>query len=301
MDLDKFSEQLMLVRAVALDLDGVVYRGSRALPGADTAIGLLRRLGSKVHFVTNNSGEKRAEVAAKLTQMGIIAAEEEVLTSGFAAAIQTNHLAGNGKCRAFVLGSEGLKSELRACGLEIVSNVPSDFVVVGLDTGLSYERLCMAFDALLSGAIFIACNLDAVFPSEGGKLFLGCGPAVAALELASGRKPDLVVGKPNTLMLEMLSEQAGVQPHEILVVGDSPESDIAMANRYGSPSALLASDLGPGSARLKRPDQEPGVVVQSLYELAQLIEDSRAVRFCHRGAAVASRAKVAGGRNGDFR
>ncbi len=271
MNLNDILAQVTKARAIALDLDGVVYQGAQALPGAIAAIALLRRLEFKVYFVTNNSSKTRVEIATKLAQMGVSAGRDEVFTSGYAAAVLVSHLMQEGKRRAFVIGSDGLKSELTQTGVEVVIAAPYDFLVVGLDTGFTYERICVALDALLGGALFIACNLDPVFPAERGRLLPGCGPEVAALELASGRKPDHVAGKPNTFLLEMLANNGRVQPHEILVVGDSLESDIAMANRYGALSVLVmqSNDAGPIGPRL--PEQKPGLVVQSLDELAHLI------------------------------
>lgn len=270
MNLNDMLAQVAQARAIALDLDGVVYQGTQALPGAIAAVGLLRRLGFKVYFVTNNSGKTRAEVTAKLARMGISADQNKVLTSGYAAAVLVSRLMREEKRRAFVIGSDGLKFEVTQAGAEVVTTPPCDFLVVGLDTGFTYEKIGAALDALLGGALFIACNLDPVFPAEGGRLFPGCGPEIAAIELASGRKPDHIAGKPDTFLLEMLATNGTVQPHEILVIGDSPESDIAMANRYGALSALVVRSNDARTAPWP-PEQQPGLVGQSLDELARLI------------------------------
>jgi HAD superfamily hydrolase (TIGR01450 family) len=258
-------------RAIALDLDGVVYQGSQALPGSIAAIALLQRLEFEVYFVTNNSSKTRAAIAAKLGGMGIRADEDKILTSGYAAAALVNRLMQEGKRQVVVIGSDDLRAELSQAGMEIVAAAPCDFLVVGLDTSLTYEKLCTALDALLDGALFVACNLDPVFPADGGRLFLGCGPAVVALELASRRKPDYVAGKPYTFLLEILAKRGRVQPHEILVVGDSLESDIAMANKYGALSVLIRQDNDARLGASWRFEQQPGLVVQSLDELARLI------------------------------
>jgi len=273
MILNKTLAQVARVRAIALDLDGVVYQGAQALPGAVAGVGLLRRLGFKVYFVTNNSAKTRVEVARKITQMGIIAGQDDVLTSGYAAAFLVSRLMREGNRRVLVLGSESLKSDMVQTGVEIVTAAPCDFLVVGLDTGLTYEKICVALDALLNGALFIACNLDPVFPTEGGRLLPGCGPEVAALQVASARKPDHVAGKPNTLLLEILAENDKLLPDQILVIGDGLESDIAMANKYGSLSVLVTQTQDfSRSGELRRSEQLPGLVVESLYEFARLME-----------------------------
>jgi|WetSurMetagenome_2_1015567.scaffolds.fasta_scaffold71718_1 4-nitrophenyl phosphatase len=263
--------QITKVRAIALDLDGVVYEGAQPLTGSIAAIALLRRLAFKVYFVTNNSSKTRVAIATKLAKMGVSVDQNEIFTSGYAAAVLISRLMQAGKRRVIVIGSDGLRSEISQIGAEITATAPCDFVVVGLDTGFTYEKICVALDALLGGALFVACNLDPVFPTEGGRLLPGCGPEIAALELASRRKPDHIAGKPNTFLLEMLAGHSKVQPHEILVVGDNLESDIAMANEYGALSVLVRQNNDAGLSASWMPKQKPGLVVQSLEKLASLI------------------------------
>ena len=92
------------------------------------------------------------------------------------------------------------------------------------------------------GAKFIACNRDKSFPVEGGKSMPACNAMVAAIESTTGKPPDYVIGKPETFMLDLIAKRNKYLPQEILIIGDSPETDIAMANRFGSPSILIAED-----------------------------------------------------------
>ena len=238
-----------MIRAAAFDLDGVVYEGDTVIKGAVETINALKTRGIDVYFVTNNSGKKRASIATKLKKMGIESAVDSIITSGYAAAFLVNSICNTHEDRILVLGSEDLEEEFASFGRKVVRKLPADVLVVGFDKSFNYERLSLGLSALNQGAIFAACNRDRVFPVEGNQVLPGCGAIVAALEWASGREADYVAGKPNTIMLELISRERGFKPHEILVVGDMLESDIAMANQFGCPSVLVMRNDLQDSAR----------------------------------------------------
>jgi len=268
----QFVSFLSKVRAVALDLDGVVYQGRQLLPGVREAIQEIRQLGLGLYFVTNNSGKARADIISKLSHMGIQTAESEVLTSGYAASVLVRRLSRHDPAKVLVIGSDSLKAEMAQSGARVVESGPCEFVVVGLDVEFSYGKISTALEALLGGAVFIACNRDATFPVEGGRILPGCGAMVAAIESACGRRPDYEVGKPQVMLLEMLADGMRLRPYEIVVVGDRPESDIAMANRFGSLSVLvLPIAKRDQQTRLEVPAQGSCLVVRSLVELPNLL------------------------------
>jgi HAD superfamily hydrolase (TIGR01450 family) len=225
------------VKAIAFDLDGTIYFGNTLADDARQVIEELRRRGKKTFFFTNNSSKTRREIADKLLRLGIELSLNEVYTSGYAAA----HYCTGKYQTAFVIGTESLKNEIRATGVKVVED-PKEarVVVVGLDIGFSYETLAFGLDALTIGCDFVVCNRDNTFPVDGGRFKPGSGPIVAALVAAGEREPDFMVGKPSTYMLELLSNEHKITASEILVIGDSYSSDIAMAKKIGSPSLLLA-------------------------------------------------------------
>jgi len=230
------------IRAVALDLDGVVYEGDHVIEGAADTIGTLRDKGIEIFFVTNNSGRKRTSIAEKLNQMGINAPLDQIITSGYAAAVLAASLCLTKNDRICLVGSEELAEELFLFNRNIVYEPPAEILVVGLDKAFNYDRLSAGLNALRQGAIFIACNRDRTFPVGNDQVLPGCGPIVAALEWAGGKKADYVVGKPNTLMLELIASERRLPPRDILVVGDSIDSDIVMAENYGCPSVLVTNN-----------------------------------------------------------
>ncbi len=228
------------IRAVALDLDGVVYEGDHVIKGAAETIYSLKEKGIDVYFVTNNSGKKRASIADKLNLMGIESTVDQIITSGYCAAVLVNDLCRIKQYRICLIGSEELAEEFFQFNQDIVFEPPAEILVVGLDKAFNYARLSAGLNALRRGAIFVACNRDRTFPVGDNQVLPGCGPVVAALEWAWGKQADHIVGKPNTMMLELIAVKHGLKPCEILVVGDSLESDIAMAKKFGCPSVLIS-------------------------------------------------------------
>jgi HAD superfamily hydrolase (TIGR01450 family) len=228
---------------VALDLDGVVYQGSAALPGAAAAVGALCDAGLHTYFVTNASGATRAQVVAKLERLGVHAVEAQVTTSAHAAARFARHMLPAGQ-PVLLLGSPGLAAECAAEDVDVTDDPQlAAAVVVGLDVSFSHARLAAALVALNRGVPLVGCNRDASYPGAAGVHLPGCGPLLAAVEAASGRRADAVVGKPGPTMLTDLWAQTGTSDRDWFVVGDT-DSDIGMANAAGVPGVLLGDPDG---------------------------------------------------------
>jgi len=233
------------IAVIALDLDGVVYQGKALIPGADVAIAALRRQGYAVRYVTNASGVTREHIAAKLTDLGVPTEPAAIYTSAMAvAALLTGF--GRRVATACVCGAPALVETVRAAGIRVVTDEPADALVVGFDTAFSYATLAMALACTRGDTLFVASNLDVTYPAAGGVVRPGCGPLVAAVECVIRRPPDHVAGKPGVAMLDMLCAELGVTPRQVLVVGDTPESDIAMARRAGAPAILCGTPATSG-------------------------------------------------------
>lgn len=224
---------------VAVDLDGVIYQGSVAMPGAVEAVRALRDAGLQIFFVTNGSGSTRMRVAGKLATLGVPCGPDRVTTSGHVAARRARQLVGDGQ-PVLVLGSADLIEECAAEGLAITADpLKAAVVLVGLDVRFSYARLSGAVAALGRGVPLVGCNRDPSFPGDGGNLLPGCGPLLAAVEVASGRSADFVVGKPAATMLTDLWAATGTSRRDWFVIGDSTEADIGMAAAAGVPGVLV--------------------------------------------------------------
>lgn len=226
------------IRGVVFDLDGTVYEGENVVDGVIDVIEILRRNGYAIYFCTNNSTRTRQDIADKLINLGITATKESIYSAAFAAAW---YLSGSGIQSVSVLGTVGLQEELSEAGLVVTNDLDQgQALVIGLDLLIDYKKMA-SFSRLLDKNLpVIACNRDRWFPGNNGELKPGCGIMVALVESLLGRNVNLVVGKPNTLLLEMLSRQSGLKNDELLIVGDSFESDIVLANSFGSPSVFYA-------------------------------------------------------------
>lgn len=221
--------------AWALDLDGVVWRGSVEVPGSAGAVAALREAGERVVFLTNNSALRVGDYVAKLRGFGIAAEPADVLTSAQAAA----RLLAPGST-ALVCAGPGVDEALSERGVDVLREGPADAVVVGWHTDFDYERLTAASSAVMAGARLIGTNDDATYPTPTGEL-PGGGALLAAVAYAASVVPE-VAGKPHEPMVQLVAERVG--PVDVLV-GDRPSTDGLMARRLGARFALVLSGVTP--------------------------------------------------------
>jgi phosphoglycolate/pyridoxal phosphate phosphatase family enzyme len=231
------------ISAIILDMDGVLYTGSRVIRGAPGAVKWFRENGKKLIFSTNNSTSTRAGYARKLTRMGIPARESEILTSGYATAAYIRKRCPSAKI--YVVGERGLESELKLAGFKLVPQEEAEkatHVVVGFDRKINYRKISGGLTALLAGAEFIATNTDSTYPTEAG-LFPGAGAMVGALTGCSGREPSLVIGKPYPHMIKIALGLLGAKPSETVMIGDRIDTDVRAGKVTGIRTVLVLSGI----------------------------------------------------------
>lgn len=244
-----------------IDMDGVIYRGGRLIPGADRFINDLRRADIPFRFLTNNSQRTRRDVATRLQRLGIDVEPEHVYTCAMATA---RYLAGQKPGgTAYVIGEGGLLNALHENGYSVVDKDP-DYVVVGEGRTLSFEMVEAALKMIMGGAKLIATNLDPNCPTESG-MRPGCGATVAMLEVASGVKA-FSVGKPSPVMLRGARKELGLTTDQTVVIGDTMETDILGGAQLGFKTILVLSG---GTCRedLDRYAYRPDMIVDSIDEL----------------------------------
>jgi HAD superfamily hydrolase (TIGR01450 family) len=272
-----------VVRLVIFDLDGVVYRGADAVPGARELVAWLHERGALVRFATNNSMVARPGYVERLGAMGIPTTVDEIVTSTSAT---VEHLRRHAPEVRSVLGigADGMRRELAAAGLDVTmaGDLASghdggplatgfDAVVVGLDPELDYGRLAVAMAAVAAGARLIATNADARYPTETGFL-PGAGSIVAAVATATGVTPE-VIGKPEPAMFTAILEASGVSGAETVVIGDNPASDVAGARRAGCSSILVLTGVADAAAAAAlAQDAMPDAVAADPAEVRRLLE-----------------------------
>jgi len=259
-----------------IDLDGVVYNGKQPIAGAREAIEKFREIGKNIVFLTNNSASSTETILHKLHSFGIECDRQELLTSSQAAAIFISQHQIDGGLGILAIGTEALKAEIIDNELKLADADHCGAVLVGLDPQFNYEAITIALRAVMRGAKFIVCNRDANFPVENGQLMAGCGAMVGAIESATGRIADFEIGKPKTIMLDILVERKKIDFADCLVIGDMLASDILMANNAGIPSIWISETTvhdqiltQNSSQNLKFP--QPSLCVSSLYEISQNI------------------------------
>ena len=244
-----------------IDMDGVIYRGSELIPGADRFIADLLELELPFFFLTNNSQRTRRDVVTKLRRLGIVVDESHIFTCAMATARFLAAQKPGGT--AYVIGEGGLLHALHENGYSIVDHDP-DYVVVGEGRAVTYEMVETAVRMVLGGAKLIATNLDPNCPTQAG-LRPGCGAIVAMLETATGRKA-FSVGKPSAVMMRAARKELGLDASRTTMIGDTMETDILGAVQLGYRAILVLSG-GTKLADLEAFAYRPDMVVESIADL----------------------------------
>lgn len=258
--------------AYLFDVDGTLVQPGLAIPGAAEAVAALKRRGKAVRAVTNNSTLQRHEIAERFRRFGLPLEDEEVFS---ALAATVRHVAAEQPgARVHVFGSSGLGTELERAGMVLTEDGEADVVVIGLSQHVDYARLTLAMRALLGGARFVAVNVDRRYMGHDG-LIPGTGTFVAALEYATGRTPDVIVGKPSTTILEEAVASVGRAPADCLFIGDNPEADVGVAHAVGMDALLVLTGVATADD-LARPDLVVEHVLPSVAELADYLKSEPA-------------------------
>lgn len=243
---------------VVCDLDGVLYLGNHPIPGAAEAIEKIAGLGYEILYCTNNSSRTDEEAAEKIRRVtGLDARPGQVVSSARAAA----GLVSPSEGPALVLGGKGVIVALEERGVSLTDDwQQARVVIVGIDLDLTYPRLAAATRAIRGGARLIGTNHDPTFPSRSG-LLPGAGAIIAAVETATERKAELA-GKPHPPMVRLIAERVGDRP--VWVVGDRPDTDLALAEAGGWTKVLVLSGVTSAASGVA---PEPDLVLDSIGDL----------------------------------
>ena len=275
-DSEQLRERLGRIRHVALDMDGTIYMGMTLFDYTRPFLQRLRELGITYSFLTNNPSTSIADYLHKLEGMGIAATEEEMYTTALATIdyIRTHYPAAR---RLYLLGTPSMIGEFERAGFEATTDSADDrpdVVVVAFDKTLEYSRLCRAAWWVQQGLPYIATNPDRVCPTDLPTVLVDCGSICKCIEHATGRRPDIVLGKPDPNMLTGVQSRYGVRPDEVAMVGDRIYTDIEMAHNAGAFGVLVLS----GETTLKIADEaprQPDLIADSIEVLGELLVQSR--------------------------
>lgn len=258
--------KLQDIKCYLLDMDGTFYLGNNLIPGTLDFMQLLKEKGRDYLFVTNNSSCDADFYAEKLSRMGWQSTPNDVLTSGEATAIYIKKQKPNAK--VYLLGTPQLEAEFASHGFILTDNQP-DYVVIGFDKSLTYQKLVTACNLIRAGVPFIATHPDINCPTE-DSFIPDCGAMLALIKASTGVVPQKIIGKPNEEIVEAVLMEKKYQRSEIAMVGDRLYTDIATGKKAGITSILVMS--GETTAEtLKNSDIQPDYVFDNLGELAKTL------------------------------
>lgn len=266
-------ESLRKVKHFALDMDGTIYNGGTLFPFTIPFLDFLKENGIGYSFLTNNPSKSTVDYLAHLEKIGIKATREEMYTSAQATIdyIKVHHPEAK---RLFILGTPSMIKEFEGAGFISTADDPADvpdMLVVGFDMSLVYARLCRASWWASQDIPYIATNPDWVCPTDKPTILVDCGSICACIESASGRKPDIVIGKPDPRMLSGILERYALQPYEVAMVGDRIYTDVRMAHNAGAVGILVMS----GETTMEivdRSDLKPDIIAENLAEIEEMLK-----------------------------
>lgn len=267
-------EKLKQIKHVALDMDGTIYMGDQLFDFTIPFLNKLKRLGITYSFLTNNPSKSLDDYLKKLQKMGIHATEEEMYTTTVATIDYIHAHYPNAK-KLFLLGTPSMISQFEKAGFistaDDANEVP-DIIVAAFDMTLTYSRLCRAAWWISQGVPYIATNPDKVCPTNLPTVLVDCGSICKCLEHATGRQPDITLGKPDPNMLIGILQQKHLEPNQIAMVGDRIYTDIKMAQNAGAVGVLVLSGETTSEVAKAAPNA-PDFILKNIEELGNLLEE----------------------------
>ncbi len=265
---------LKAIRHLALDMDGTIYRGKTLFNFTTAFLARMNHLGIGYTFLTNNCSRSVRDYLTHLRQMGIEARKDQVYTSALSTIDYLRSELPQAR-RLWILGTPGLCDEFTDAGFDVATDeVEPEAVVVSIDTGLTYARLCHTAWWIKQGKPFVATHPDRVCPTDQPTVMIDCGSVCTCLKSATGREPQAVLGKPHASMLRGILQRHNLQPHELAMVGDRLYTDMAMARSAGAVGVLvLTGEATEQEARRHSPP--PDLILPSLKELGEGLAASR--------------------------
>ena len=271
----QLKEKLAKIKHVALDMDGTIYMGTHLFPFTIPFLEKLTSMGITYSFLTNNPSKSIDDYLLKLKKMGINATEEEIYNTTIATIDYIKAHYPSAK-RLFLLGTPSMISQFEKAGFistaDDAEDVP-DIIVAAFDMTLNYSRLCRAAWWISQNIPYIATNPDKVCPTNEKTILVDCGSICKCLESATGRTPDITLGKPDPNMLVGIQQQKNLKPEQIAMVGDRMYTDIAMAHNANAFGCLVLS----GETTLevaKAAPRQPDLIAENIKELGDLLEES---------------------------
>ncbi|MEG2599758.1 MAG: HAD-IIA family hydrolase [Muribaculaceae bacterium] len=273
---DKLIEACSKIKHVALDMDGTIYLGSSLFPYTIDFLLMLNDNGIKYSFLTNNPTKSSKDYIEKLAKLGIEVKKEQIYTTAIATIDYIKVHYPEAK-NLFLMGTKSMVAEFEQFGFRSTEDdhkdIP-DIIVVAFDMTLTYERLCRAAWWISQGIPYIATNPDKVCPTDLHTILVDCGSLCKCLEYATGRRPDVTIGKPNPDMLQGIKNRYNIDSCEIAMCGDRIYTDVAMAQNAGALGVLVLSGETTLETSLSS-NPMPDITALNIAEFGKLLLKSR--------------------------
>lgn len=262
-------ENLKQKKCFLLDMDGTIYLGNELIDGAVEFLETLKRKDVSYIFLTNNSSKNKISYVKKLKDMECSVTKEEIFTSGEATIIYLNSIKRGAKI--YLMGTPQLEKEFIGAGFDLISgrNEEPDFVVLGFDTTLTYEKIWIGCDYIRSGVKFIATHPDLNCPLEDNNYMPDTGSMIKLFEASTGVSPT-VIGKPNSYIIDAIMDKYRFEKKDLVMVGDRLYTDIQVGVNAGITSVLVLS----GETTMedyKRSEIKADYVFPSIKELGDIL------------------------------
>jgi 4-nitrophenyl phosphatase len=268
------------IRALIIDMDGVLWHGDQPAPGLTDFFQTLRDQEISFILATNNARLTQEQYVTKLANMGVQVSRDEILTSSMATALYLSEHTIPSQTRVYVIGEDGAKQPLIERGFTLTGlyelnddkdnpNMGADVVVCGMDRNLSWDKLATATLNIRQGAKFIGTNADTTLPTERG-LTHGNGAILAAIEAATGITPT-IIGKPEPIIYQQALSLLGIDPAHTVAIGDRLETDILGAVRTGIRSLMVLSGVST-EEDFKTADYRPTWVMPDIRDVTHALK-----------------------------
>jgi HAD superfamily hydrolase (TIGR01450 family) len=271
-------DRLREIKHVALDMDGTIYNGSKLFPFTISFLENLKKLGIKYSFLTNNPSKSVNDYLIHLKKMGISATREEIYTSANATIdyLRKNH---PDVKHVFFLGTLSMIKEFEDSGFTSAkddANDTPDAIVVGFDKSLVYSRLCRAAWWISKEILYVGTNPDKVCPTDEPNILVDCGSICSCLEHATGRHPDVVIGKPDPRMLDGILQHYQLQSSQVAMIGDRIYTDLRMAHDAKTLGVLVLT--GETTIEITRQsDLKPDIITDDLAEFGNMLLEANKI------------------------
>jgi HAD superfamily hydrolase (TIGR01450 family) len=262
----EISLKLEEIRLFMLDMDGTFYLGETLLPGAKEFLEECRKRKIKFTFLTNNSSKSKDDYLRKLHRLGVNVTSTEMFTSGDATLIYMKK-----HCDfkdILLIGTPSLETQFREVGYRLNSLTPQA-VVLGFDTTITYEKLTRLCDGVRAGLPYIATHPDLNCPVTGG-FIPDIGAVIEFVKASTGRKPDVVIGKPNEFIAKSAAESFGLELSQMCMVGDRLYTDIALGHCGVGTVLVMCGETTQND--LGRSEIQPDMVCDSMLELTHVLQ-----------------------------